>query len=168
MIQSGILENQPKKFKNVAGRSKILTIEKMEGIIFRYWNTAFSMSYWSFCYLVIFGPANHIFELFRFVFEDSTPNHVWGTYKLVFQCKKFVFGEIDLLFWNFPWFGLCLAFLASMASKTKTLLKPDLLLPYDLRYVEKLLKFVIFQLWPLLWPSKNFWPFYNFPSHFKV
>ena len=121
-----------------------------------------------FLYSQNFWPASHIFELFRFVFEDSTLNHVWGTYKLVFQCKKFVFGEIDLLFWNFPWFGLCLAFLASMASKTKTLLKPDLLLPYDLRYVEKLLKFVIFQLWPLLWPSKNFWPFYDFSSHFKV
>ena len=70
------------------------------------------------------------------------------TYELVFQCKKFVFGEIDLLFWDFPWFGLCLAFLASMASKTKMMLKPDLLLPYDLRNVEKLLKFIIFQLWP--------------------
>ena len=77
MIQSGILKNQPKKFKNVAGRSKILTLEK-NGInyIGRYWNTAFNMFYLIFCYLAIFGPANHIFELFRFVFEDSTPNHV--------------------------------------------------------------------------------------------
>ena len=140
----------------------------MEGIIFTYWTTAFNMSYSSFCYLVIFGPANHIFELFRFVFEDSTPNHAWGTYKLVFQCKKLISEEIDLLFLNFPWFGLCLAFLASMASKTKTMLKPDLLLPYDLRNVEKLLKFVNFQLWPLLWPLTKFWPFYNFLSHFKV
>ena len=28
MIWSGILKNKPKKFKNVAGRSKILTVEK--------------------------------------------------------------------------------------------------------------------------------------------
>ena len=33
---------------------------------------------------------------------------------------------------------------------------------------EKLSKFDNFEVWPLLWPSKFFWPFYIFPGHFKV
>ena len=52
-----------------------------------------------------------------------------------------------------------------MASKTKMMLKPDLLPPNDLRNVSK---FNNFEVWPLLWPSKFFWPLYIFPDHFKV
>ena len=55
-----------------------------------------------------------------------------------------------------------------MASKTKMIIKPDLLPPNNLRNVKKLSKFNNFEVWPLLWPSKNFWPFYIFPCHFKV
>ena len=117
------------------------------------------MCYSSFCYLAIFVPANHIFELIRFVFEDSTPNHAWGTYELVFQCKKFVFGENDLLFWDFPWFGLCLAFFASMASEIKMMLKPDLLLPYDLGNVENFFEICYFSSVAFVMALKKFLAF---------
>ena len=51
-----------------------------------------------------------------------------------------------------------------MASKIKMVLKPDPLLPNDLRNVKKLSKFDNFEVWPLLWPSKKFQPFFNFPE----
>ena len=52
--------------------------------------------------------------------------------------------------------------------KTKMMLKPDPLLPNDLGNMKELSKFDNFEVRPLLWPSKFFWPFYIFPDNFKV
>ena len=83
-------------------------------------------------------PVYPFFQFYMFICEHAALNHFLGIYKWLFQHQEAIFGEFDLPLWKFLWSGLCLAFLALMASKIKMVLKPDLLLPNDLRNVKKL------------------------------
>ena len=86
------------------------------------------------------GPVNLFLQLYMFLFEHSTLNHVWVTYKWLFQYWETIFEGFDLPLWKFLWSDTCLA---CLASKTKIMLKPDLLPPNDLKNIKKYQNLII-------------------------
>ena len=137
MIWGGIIINKPIKVRKVVCKAKILTLEqKPKNNIFRHENTASNLRY---CILSI-NISGLVKHLILNLFLSWEP----------------IFGL------RFLWFGLCMAFLALMASKTKNMQAQVFLLPTNPKKLKKLWNFDISPYQDFILAFKKFLAFFQF------
>ena len=106
-----------------------------------------------FLYYQKLSPTKHVFGYNLVNFEVSVTNHVLGTYNLwvwVADWHTFYVEALVRPFWPFrPW-------------KLKIRTHMNFHFPVTLKSWKNYENLNFFHIRPLFWPSKIFWPFFNF------